>query len=152
MHSEIAVDLLRATQLPPPIAATSRARHRGSHTTVASRLVPLKTHIVRVLPHQAARVHSRPHLPLRFHIRAARFSRPFLTRHLHYHQSHRVCESTTQMLWRPTFAGIEVGADPRMSRRRNQLLFPLRPQHPMVVTEFPLVRRGTKMTLLRCLK
>jgi hypothetical protein len=125
MHSEIAVDLLRATRLLPPIAATSIACHRGSHTTVASRLVPLKTHIVRVLPHQAARVHSRPHPPLGFHIQAARF---YLTRHLHYHQLHRVCGSRTQMLWRPTFAGIEVGADPRMSRRRNQLSLRLRPQ------------------------
>jgi hypothetical protein len=152
MRYEIAVGLLRATRLPRPIAATSRACHRGSHTTVASRLVPLKTHIARVLPHQAARVHSRPHRPLGFHIQAARFYRPFLTRYLHYHQLHRVCGSTTQMLLRPTFAGIEVGADPRMSRRRNQLFLRLRPQHPLGVTEFPLDRRRTRMTLLRCPK
>jgi len=143
MRYEIAVDLLQATRLPRPIAATSRACHRGSHTTVASRLVPLKTHIARVLPHQAARVHSRPRPPLGFHIQAARFYHPFLTRYLHYHQLHRVCGSTTQMLWRPTFAGIEAGADPRMSRRRNQLSLCLRPrpQHPLGVTHLPLDRR-----------
>ncbi len=141
MRYGIAVDPPRATRLPRPIAVTSRACHRGSHTTVAYRLVPLKTHIARVLPHQAARVHSRPHPPLGFRIQAAHFYRPFLTRHLHCHRLRRVCGSMTRMLWRPTFAGIEVGADPRMSRRRNQLSLRLRPQHPLGVMQFPLDHR-----------
>src|SRR5260221_10735069 len=114
MRYEIAVGPPRATRLPLQIAGTSKACHLDSHTTVASRLPLLKTHIVPALPHQGARVHSQPRPPLVFHIPAARCCPPFLTRPLRYHRLHRVYGSKTQVPWRLTFVGIEVVAVPRM--------------------------------------
>jgi len=138
MRYEIAVGPPRVTQLALQIAGTSKACHLDSHTTVASRLPPLKTHIV-LAPHRAARVPSRPHLPLAFHIQVAHFYRPLLTRRLRYRRLHHECWNRTQALWKLTFVGIEVAAVPRTSRQQNQLS--LRRPHPLGVHWFRLDRR-----------
>jgi hypothetical protein len=141
MRCGIAVGPLRAARLPLQIVETSKACHRDTHTPVASRLLPLKTHIVLVLPHRAARVHSLPRLPPAFHIQATRIYRPLLTQPLRYRRLHRECWSRTQTLWKLTFrvVGIEVAVVPRMSGRRNQLS--LHQPHPLGVHRFRMERR-----------
>lgn len=148
MQCGIAVDLPPATRRAPQIAGRSKACHRGIHTTAAPCLPPLKTHIVLALPHQAARVLSRSHPVLAFHIPAARSYRPSLTPHLRYHRLHPVCGSRMLMPWRPIFAGIGVGVAPRTSRRQNQLS--LRRQQHFVMHRCPLGHLCMGIILLRC--